>query len=164
MNEYILGVIGTVLLSALILSVLPEGKTATLIKSITKLLCVLSVTAPVFQFVSGKNVEKIFDETSIKEDASYIEYCSKKSVEETQKQLEIFIEEEYSLSASVRLQWEYSNVTTDGLGVFAPIAYGGRAVKIVKICVTVVEALEKDTANGIKSDLEQKFLCEVEVA
>ena len=50
MNEYVLSVIGTVLIASVLTAILPEGKTSGIIKGITRLVCVVAIVAPVVSF------------------------------------------------------------------------------------------------------------------
>ena len=81
MSVYVLSVIGTVLLCSILTSILPTGKTNSVIKGIAKLVCVISIVMPVLIFFqSGKwsmnqNIfQKEFAESIIKTDEAFIQY------------------------------------------------------------------------------------------
>ena len=63
LKGYVFGVIGTVLLSAIIAVSLPEGKTSITVKSIARGLCVLIIVSPVLSFFQEK--KKIRNEKEI---------------------------------------------------------------------------------------------------
>ena len=73
MNGYLISVVGTVLLCALLTAILPEGKTANLIKAVAKLACLVAIIAPVPAFLQqssfgiiDKNLQNFFGENSIR--------------------------------------------------------------------------------------------------
>ena len=65
MNAYVLSVIGTVLISAVLTAIIPEGKTSKVIKGIARLACVLVIVTPIVQFfVKGADLEKMLSEAA----------------------------------------------------------------------------------------------------
>ena len=50
MNAYVLSVIGTILLSAIITAILPDGKTNSVIKGVSRLACVIAIVMPILTF------------------------------------------------------------------------------------------------------------------
>lgn len=113
MSGYVLCVIGTVLLSAILTAILPEGKTAGVIKGITRLVCVLAIVSPVLQFLqskdlaSSKKTSGIFSENVIEVDESFIQYYSEKRVEETETALAEELATKYGVDVAVTIRWEY---------------------------------------------------------
>ena len=47
MSSYLLIIVGSVLLSAILTAVIPSGKTANVIKGVTKAVCLLAILSPV---------------------------------------------------------------------------------------------------------------------
>lgn len=111
MNSYLLTVIGTVLLSSIITAILPEGKTATTIKGVAKLACLLAIIAPILQFFSTGDIKSFqsnssnFSEFVIQTDDGFIQYYSEKRIMETQEALEREIVELYAQNVDVTLTW-----------------------------------------------------------
>ena len=166
MNEYVLSIMGTVLIASVLSAILPEGKTSVVIKSIAKLFCVFAVLSPVLRFFDEKNSSSqtgIFSESVIKEDESYIDYCSKKSVENAEKALEEYLSTEYGRAATVTIEWLYAEVSSE-VGLLFPISYVGERIRVTKIVVDTDEETNEEEKTAIERVLEEKFGCEVEIA
>ena len=113
MNGYLLSVIGTILLSALLTAILPNGKTSAVIKAITKLACLLVIISPVFSYIqaetgtSNGNSSKNLSQSVIQTDESFITYYSEMRIQNTQAQLESEIKEKFDLGCRVVFTWKY---------------------------------------------------------
>ena len=113
MNGYLLSVIGTILLSALLTAILPNGKTSAVIKAITKLACLLVIISPVFSYIqaetgtSNGNSSKNLSQSVIQTDESFITYYSEMRIQNAQVQLESEIKEKFGLDCRVVFAWEY---------------------------------------------------------
>ena len=115
LKGYVFGVIGTVLLSAIIAVSLPEGKTSVTVKSIARGLCVLIIVSPVLSFFPEKterltasnNAQTNFLQIGIQTDESFIQYFSNVRVQNAQAQLENELQERFGLPLSVLLVWEW---------------------------------------------------------
>ena len=113
MNGYLLSVIGTILLSALLTAILPNGKTSAVIKAITKLACLLVIISPVFSYIqaetgtSNGNSSKNLSQSVIQTDEAFITYYSEMRIQNTQAQLESEIKEKFDLGCKVIFTWEY---------------------------------------------------------
>ena len=113
MNGYLLSVIGTILLSALLTAILPNGKTSAVIKAITKLACLLVIISPVFSYIqaetgtSNGNSSKNLSQSVIQTDESFITYYSEMRIQNAQAQLENEIKEKFGLDCKVVFTWEY---------------------------------------------------------
>lgn len=113
MSEYLLSIIGIVFISGIVSSILPEGKTASAVRATAKLCCLLVILTPVAEFaLKGGGKEKIFsdflDENVIQTDETFINYCSRKRIEETQTYLKEKLQREYGVELDVELVWEYA--------------------------------------------------------
>ena len=113
MNEYLLSIIGTVLFSAFLVAILPEGKMSGTIKGVAKMVCLLAIIAPIPQYMQKqKNEEKIenlqefFSSTGIQTDDAFIKYYSEMRIKETQTQLEREVQDKFSCEAEVTLNTE----------------------------------------------------------
>ncbi|MBQ8429175.1 MAG: hypothetical protein IJX30_03655 [Clostridia bacterium] len=115
MKGYVLSIVATVLLSAIVTAVLPEGKTSTTIKGIAKGLCVLIIISPILSFFQRKigllsvtnNTQTNFLETGIQTDGEFIQYFSNERVLIAQTQLENELQERYNLPLTVQFIWEW---------------------------------------------------------
>lgn len=112
MNGYLLTVIGTVLIAALLTAIAPDGKTSGLIKAIAKSACLLAIVAPIPSYLnSGNSDEKnedlqtIFSQTVIETDEDFIKYYSEMRIRATAQALEAELKEKFSVMASVELEW-----------------------------------------------------------
>lgn len=112
MNEYLLSIIGTVLLCAFLTAIIPQGKTAAVIKGVTRLACVLVIISPVLRFFTTGELysdsdvfNENFQQSSIQADASFIKYYSEMRIRQTEASLEEEIERRFELSTEVTLDW-----------------------------------------------------------
>ena len=114
MNGYLLSIAGVVVLSVILSSVLPNGKTSGLIKSIMRMACILAIISPIITFfysgslsVSGvKNSDAIFSQSVIEQERAFIHYHSEMRIAETERALEKEILTQFSVETSVALSWE----------------------------------------------------------
>lgn len=107
---------GTILLSAILTALIPEGKTAGVIKGITRLACVLVIVAPIPAFLNaekndktGVNSQIFFTETVIQTDEDFIKYYSEMRITAAEQALEKEILEKFSFSVEVTFGWEYKD-------------------------------------------------------
>ncbi len=157
MSGYILGVIGAVLVSAVLSAILPEGKTNGLIRSIMKIICIFTIVAPIVDFIGGFgwDGEGIFDESVINSDPSFIDYCSKISVEEAREKLENAIEEEFDVEIDLSLEWRYLQGENE-------ILYGTYEDVKIEIVKATVRAEEDDRKSEIEAFIQNTGIGEVE--
>ncbi len=159
MNGYVLAVIGTVLISAVITAIIPEGRTSSVIKGVARLACVLTIVSPIISFFAKgdlsdeKNKTGIFHEIGIEEDESYIQYVSAMRITETERLIEKEIEQKYSAQIDVRLQWENAE---DGYGI-----YQGEKLKITQIQVFCIDKTAKQSKKEIGQYLANAYGSEV---
>ena len=109
MSAYVLSVIGIILISAILTAILPSGKTSTVVKSVTRLACVISIVMPVLIFfqsgewsVGQTFFQEDFAETVIQTDEAFIQYYSEKRVLETENTLEEELYKEFQIKTDVR--------------------------------------------------------------
>lgn len=112
MNGYLLTVIGTVLIAALLTAIAPDGKTSGLIKAIAKSACLLAIVAPIPSYLHSENFDEkngdlqtIFSQTVIETDEDFIKYYSEMRIRATAQALEAELKEKFSVVASVELEW-----------------------------------------------------------
>lgn len=110
MNGYLLSVIGTVLLSAVLTAIAPNGKTAFVIKNVAKLACLLVIVSPLLTYVQREKKGGDLKNNSTKEvintDESFIQYYSEMKVRQAEETLEKEIFEKLSLSCKLTFSWE----------------------------------------------------------
>lgn len=159
MSEYLLGVIGTIILCALLTAIVPDGKTSGVIKSVSRMVCILAIVAPVLKYLrSGQtdlqvNVENNFFESVIQEDEDYIQYYSELRVRETERALAQELEERYQVSSEVELAWE--NVAK------AHGKYLIDQIQIQQIKVTIGGELEENMIRDMYEYLTKNYCSEV---
>jgi hypothetical protein len=108
MSAYVLCVIGTVLLCAILNAVLPTGKTSGVIKGVARMACVVSIVMPVaifFQSGEWSLKETVFEsdfaESVIQTDDAFIKYYSQMRVREAHVSLEKALKDEFLVEAEV---------------------------------------------------------------
>ena len=116
MSGYLLSVIGTVLLAALLTAIAPDGKTSGLIKAIAKSACLLAIVAPIPSYLhsqkfdeKSEQTETIFSQTVIETDEDFIKYYSEMRIRATEQALEVELKEKFSVETSVKLEWAYES-------------------------------------------------------
>lgn len=121
MSGYLVSVVGTVLISTLLIAILPEGKTSKTVQGIAKCVCLLAIVAPIPNLLQSiefdeKNFDEhtIFPQTVIQTDEDFITYYSEMRIRVTQNDLRREIQEKFSLSATVVLDWE---MQTEGVRI-----------------------------------------------
>ncbi len=161
MNDYILSVVGVVLVSALLTAILPEGKTNGLIKSVAKVACVFTIVAPIINYFGGdkklKN-EEFFLETVINSDLDFIDYCSKISVNNAKDELEDYLFQESGVIINAELLWRYQEGETQVFGT----SYDDRKVKIYKALLTANESLNETLKQTVEELVKKTGIDEVE--
>ena len=113
MNDYLLCVIGTVLVCSILTGIAPEGRTSAVIKGVARLSCVLAIIAPVLAFLktgdvsvfSDKNGQEIFLQEGIEGESAFIQYYSEMRISQTESALQAELEEKYGVQAKVTLLW-----------------------------------------------------------
>ena len=161
MSAYVLGVIGTVLLCAIFTAILPEGKTNTVIKGVTRLACVVSIVMPVLIFFqSGEwSMDAIvfsndFTKSAIDEDGEFIQYYSEMRVREAEAALKKEIYEKFSVECDVEIVWQMQT------GAYAE-QYEDRKIEITNIFIKNKEKQSEDTKKAMWEYLTKNYCSEV---
>ena len=162
LSEYLLSLIGVVLLSAILTAIIPEGKTAGLIKSVMRMVCVLAIISPILTFlgdgalsISGiKNSTSILSETGIQQDSAFIHYYSEMRVTEAEKALQEEIFERFSVNCEVELLWGFES---EKVGKNTDI----ELIKITQICVKMIEKQEEEVVRKMWEHLTENYCSEV---
>jgi len=153
LREYLLLIIGTVLFSAILTAILPEGKSAGMIKAITRMACTLTIISPMLQFFQSgtlgvANFEKtddIFSQTVIDVESAYIHYYSELRIRETENALELEIAKKQGISSEVSIQWTEQN----------------EGIYIKKICVKTLEKQDEEALRIMWEYLTKNYCSEV---
>ena len=162
MSEYLLSLIGIILLSAILTAILPEGKTSGLIKSVVRMVCVLAIIAPILNFFQsgalsvgvGENSLAIFSQSGIETDATFINYYSEMRIKETENALNQEIFDRFSVETEVTLQWELIAEEIGG-------NMAADVIKITKICVKIVKQEDEEVLRKMWEHLTQNYCSEV---
>lgn len=152
MSAYLLSIVGIVLVSGLLSAILPEGKTASMIKGTAKLACLIVILSPILQFFTslknGEDFSNFSEQTVIQTDKSFIDYCSKERIESVEESLAKELKDEFGRDVAVTLLWEYGFEKTDGL-------YEVGEIKILK--AELVCGCEEREQEMLRGFLERKY-------
>ncbi len=156
MSGYLLGVIGIVLFSSVLLAVLPSGKTGEMIRGIARIACVITILSPVVHFfVDAGNLEGFFREKGIETEPAFIEYCSKERIEEAEEMLKKDLSEKYEGIERIELQWKNETIYYGG--------YSASGVKIEKIFVYLNKEITNSAHKEMIEYLFNQYGCEGQV-
>lgn len=163
MNTYLVGVTATVLICAILTSVLPEGKTAVVIAAIIKLLCLLVIIFPIFQTLQSiKSGEKkelfeyFFIESGIYGDENFINYHSGVQIAFAEMRIQEEIKEKFSFENKVSLAWKYEENKAEN-------GYTIQNVRIVKINVDITKPFQEQEVKSLREYLEKNYASEVQI-
>ena len=153
MNEYLLSIVGTVLLSAILTAILPDGKTSGLIKGVTRLACTLVIISPIvtlFQsetgsFLETKKSDDFFSQSVIDAEQTFIHYYSELRVRETEKALAREIAEKQEIEVTVSLEWTREK----------------EDIRIDKICVKTYKQEDEEVLKRVWEHLTENYCSEV---
>ena len=162
MSAYLLSIIGIVLLSAILTAILPEGKSAGLIKSVTRMVCILAIISPILSFFQSGSlsigVEKksngILSQSVIEMDSAFIHYHSEMRISETETALKQEIFEKFSVDCAVELFWE---MEADRVGNISLAEH----IKITKICIKTLEEQDEEVLRNMWEYLTKNYCSEV---
>lgn len=162
MSGYLLSIIGTVLLCAVLTAIVPQGKTSGVIKGVAKLACVLVIVSPVLRFfktgeISGNSTENsptFFPQTSIQTDKSFIQYYSEMQVRATETALQDEIFQLYAIKVEVAMVWETEK---ESVGKY----YETERIKIKEIRIKCAENPPKELKEKMLEYLTKNYCSEV---
>ena len=157
LDGYLLCVMGTVLISALLTAILPEGKTSASVKGVAKLACLLTIISPIPKLLryeqtiagtSAENTDKFFEKTVIQTDGAFIKYYSQMCVGQTETFLEDKLTEKYGAQTEIVLEWSLDSVTE-------------AKIKVEKIRVRLEESLTEEVKAQMYEYLTKNYCSEV---
>ena len=116
MNAYLTSVVGIVLLSGIVAALLPEGKSAQAVKGTAKLCCLFVILSPIAKvWKKGGDTEKFisdfFEESVIRTDETFIEYCRNERVSLAEELIEKEVLQEFG---KVCILWSSGNLLLNG--------------------------------------------------
>ena len=163
MRAYVLGVLGTVLFCSVLSAIAPEGKTASVVKGVTRLACVIVIISPVLHFFKigeiSSDCERVvcfFSESVIQTDKDFIKYYSDIRARLTADSIAEEIKEKYGIQTKVTLDLQTIKDT-----------YAGYAYERLQI-VTIRLQLEgdnmeqnKEKQRDMQEFLKKNYCCEV---
>ena len=160
MSGYLLTVIGTVLLSSILTAIVPDGKTAGLIKSVARLACVVAIIAPILRFFQTgsvdtlvQNSEVFFSETGIESEDSFIQYYSERRVRESESLLKQELESLFTEVKSVTITWSLDEEVLLGSAI--------KNIKILQIKVQLNEQPNEEAIQDMWEYLTKNYCSEV---
>lgn len=161
MSEYLLGVIGTILLCALLSAVVPSGKTSAIIKAVAKLACTLAIVAPVLRYFTSGNVDspissEIFQETGIEKETAFIQYYSEMRIRQAERDLEACLKSELGVEAEILLAWKLSELSAG--------KYAAQEIFVERISVYPTETLSEEKQREVLAYLTKNYDSEVWIA
>ena len=159
MNAYVLSVIGTVVFSAVLICIIPEGKMASLIKGIAKTACVAVIVAPILRFFHTgdipsffyQNTQEIFSQSGIETDTEFIQYYSEMRIRQAQEHLQAELFEKYDVQTKVTFEWIWEEKD------------GKEEIYITKIKVSDMEMQTEEKKNEVREYLSQNYCSEVQI-
>ena len=161
MSGYVLSVIGAVLLCAVLTAILPDGKMSVIIKSITRLVCVIAIISPILVFLRrgeyGNDTENslnYFGESVIVDGDGFIQYYRERRIQETQTVLKRDIKEKYQVDAQITLSWR---IVTEEYANYYPLD----KIQITKIHVHGIEQQTEEVKKQMWEYLVENYCSEV---
>ena len=152
MNGYLLSVIGTILITTVLVAILPEGKTSKVVQGISKCICLLAIVSPIPNLLKsvksdGKDFDSqiIFSQTVIETDEDFINYYSELRIRAAQEDLEREIEQKFSVQSEITLAWEYES----------------EEIRITAMKVLVTEEVSEEEKTSMWEYLTKNYCSEV---
>ena len=164
LDGYLLGIIGTVLLCSVLTAIVPEGKTTSVIKGVTRLACLLAIISPIpyflqkeniFDKLNGENTQNanaFFSENVIQTDERFIKYYSEMRIRDTESALAAELKEKFSVKLNVKIVWEFDGETGE---------YDTDKIQITQICVRLDEELSEEEKREMSNYLTKNYCSEV---
>ena len=162
MNGYLLSIIGTILISAILTAIIPDGKTASVIKAMTKTACVVAIVFPVLTFLKAEKAMGMntaisnifFSESVIQTDEEFIKYYSDMRIQQTELALRKELKEKFGIALDVTVLWEYSSKEQAIIDVTEKI-------RITQIKIQAKEAISEEVEKTMCEYLTKNYCSEV---
>lgn len=125
MTEYILSIVGVVLLSSLISLIAPDGKMGHFLKGATKLVTLFVMLAPLGRFVAGE--EQMFSVADLKTDQAYMAYCADELAIRDETNIVLWLSKTYGVTGEANVErnpdttfsYQKIAVTITDFGIYA---------------------------------------------
>lgn len=164
MKDYLFTIIGTVLVSAIITVLIADGRTATIIRNITRLVCVLVIISPIFNnfFVKTpdtflrKENNDYFSENVIETHANFIQYYSELRIGNAEKLLEEELLNKFKVQTNTDIQWEFKE--DNALDIYAE-----NNIKILRINISVGGAISEEVKKSMCEYVANTYCSEVKI-
>ena len=146
MKEYLISIMGTVLLCALLTAIIPNGKTAGIIKGRAKLACLLAFVAPIPTFLSSeKSWSGNLNENVLQTDDSFIQYYSGMRISQAEDLLRQEIYDKFTVEAIVIVEAKADSVV----------------LELERITVSPVGEIDKEVQSSMCEYLTNTYRSEV---
>ena len=166
LDGYLLSIIGTVLLCSILTAVIPDGKTAGIIKGVARLVCLISIIAPIPYFLgkesvfdsvgeeNAKNANGFFPQTVIQTDESFIKYYSELRIQETERLLKAELESRFDTPLQVTLCWKFDGEEK---------TIDADKIRITKIFIQPNERMREEEKLAMSEYLTKNYCSEVQI-
>lgn len=156
MSSYLLTVVGTALISSVLIAILPSGKTSEIIKAILRTACLVVILSPLATlFVELKNNHGIFVESSIETHDNFIEYSCKRRVEEAEKMLAKELNERFGGIRLVEAVWGFEDVEVG--------TYSVEEIQIKELLIKTEYLFSAKESEDVRVFLLEHYGCESSV-
>lgn len=163
MSGYLLAIIGTVLLCAVLTAIVPEGKTANTIKGIAKLACLIVIIAPIPRFLQSTDLfdsiraenesesQKKSEESVIKIDESFINYYCEMRIRNAEDYIREEILDKFAQETEVSFVWQVEDGDEEFL----------KNIRIMQIRVKTESTIKQEEKNAMWEYLTKNYCSEV---
>lgn len=158
MSEYLLTIIGTVLLSAIITAILPDGKTANTVKGVAKLVCVLAIVTPALGYLKTANISdsenprNFFSETGIQADQDFIKYYCAMRVRNAETQIEEEMLDKFDVKCKATLTWTANEKSASSVET---------SIAVTKISIEIKNDTDEEDVLAMWEYLTKNYCSEV---
>lgn len=108
MSNYVLSILGIVVIGIIIDVVIPSGNINKYIKSVFSIFVVSVIISPIVKFISNKNGIKI-DYNNYELDAGLVEYIFEKRVDNEEIKIETYLEDEGFKEVDININFSINN-------------------------------------------------------
>lgn len=164
MKNYLFTIIGTVLVSAIITVLIADGKTSSIIRNITRLVCVLVIISPIFNSIYVKNPDTFlweeksdyFSENVIEAHTNFIQYYSELRIENAEKLLEEELFNKFKVKINTDIHWEFNE--ENALDIYAK-----NNIKILRINISVSGTISEEVKKSMCEYVANTYCSEVKI-
>lgn len=161
LKEYLIGVVGIVLICGIISCILPNGKNAKIIQGILKLCCLSAVISPMLylfqdesKIIKNEIYQDFFSNSVIQTDMQFIQYYSELNVLHIEQLLSDEILEKYNVAVKVSIDWEYVSNNEN-------VTYFDSTIKINKIYLQTQNVISNEIRSAMSEYITNNYCSEV---